>query len=107
MLKRKFEDKLNLWLNSNKVMLVDGARQVGKTYLIENFLRSHFKNYIYINLALNLDAISAFEHAKMLKIFCSLLVLLAINHWLIAKLPFLLMRFKWQKKSISLLLLKA
>lgn len=77
MLKRKFEDKLNLWLNSNKVMLVDGARQVGKTYLIENFLRSHFKNYIYINLALNLDAISAFEHAKNVKDF--LLVISAFS----------------------------
>ncbi len=69
MLKRKFEEKLDIWLKSNKVLLVDGARQVGKTYLIESFLSKNFKNYIYLNLALNLDAVNAFKQAKNVKDF--------------------------------------
>lgn len=51
MLKRKFEEKIDIWLKSNKVLLVDGARQVGKTYLIESFLNKNFKNYIYLNFS--------------------------------------------------------
>ena len=69
MLKRKFEEKLNKWLNSTKILLVDGARQVGKTTLIENFLTNKFENYIYINLALNYDAVNAFKNARNVKDF--------------------------------------
>lgn len=64
MLKRKFEERLRTWLNTNKVLLVDGARQVGKTYLIENFCKANFENYVYINLALEVNAIKAFAQAK-------------------------------------------
>ena len=64
MLKRKFKEKLNRWLSSNKVLLVDGARQVGKTYLIDEFCKESFENYIYINLALDTKAAKAFSQAK-------------------------------------------
>ena len=64
MLKRKFKEKLNRWLSSNKVLLVDGARQVGKTYLIDEFCKESFENYIYINLALDTQAAKAFSQAK-------------------------------------------
>jgi len=30
-------------------MLV-GARQIGKTYILEDFCKNNFENYIYINL---------------------------------------------------------
>lgn len=69
MLKRKFEQKLEQWLQTNKVLLVDGARQVGKTYLIDSFCKSHFENYVTINLALNPEAIKAFSQAKNVKDF--------------------------------------
>ena len=64
MLKRKFETKLSTWLGTNKILLVDGARQVGKTYLIEDFCKRNFENYIYINLALDMNAAKAFAQAK-------------------------------------------
>ncbi len=69
MLKRKFEEKLNRWLQTNKVLLVDGARQVGKTYSIDAFCKSHFENYVSINLALNIEAVKAFSQAKSVKDF--------------------------------------
>ena len=45
--------ELENWLKSplRKPLIVWGARQVGKTYLVQNiFAKRHFKNYIYIDL---------------------------------------------------------
>ena len=36
--------------NSNKILLVDGARQVGKTYIIRHIGKELFSNYIEINM---------------------------------------------------------
>ena len=50
---RKAKSKLIDWKNnSDKAMLVTGARQVGKTYIIREFLEEEFgnNNYIEINL---------------------------------------------------------
>lgn len=68
-LKRKFEQNLETWLTTNKVLLVDGARQVGKTFLIENFCGRKFQNFIEINLAANKDLIGPLEQAKDVKDF--------------------------------------
>lgn len=48
---RKIEKDLQTWKNDFKMpfMLV-GARQTGKTYILDNFCRNNFKNYVYINL---------------------------------------------------------
>lgn len=35
---------------NDKALLITGARQVGKTYIIREFLKSNFKNYIEFNL---------------------------------------------------------
>lgn len=64
MLKRKFEKRLDVWLSSNKILLVDGARQVGKTFLIKEYCRSHFPNFVEINLAEQREAIKPLEHAS-------------------------------------------
>ncbi len=69
MLKRKFEEKLVAWKDTNKILLVDGARQVGKTFLIEDYCKKNFSNYVYINLALDVDAGPAFRNAKTVKDF--------------------------------------
>ena len=69
MLKRKFETKLNQWLESKCVLLVDGARQVGKTFWIQNFCQRHFDNFIYINLANDPLAPEAFANAKTIESF--------------------------------------
>ena len=54
MLKRKFYDKLKEWKNSDNknCLLVKGARQIGKTYIIDVFARENYKSYIYIILPL-------------------------------------------------------
>lgn len=51
MLKRKFYDKLLEWKNDHKqtCLLVKGARQIGKTFIIDLFGRENYESYIYIN----------------------------------------------------------
>ena len=52
MLKRKIETVIeeHLKSDSQKVLLVDGARQVGKTYIIRHVGQKLFSNYIEINM---------------------------------------------------------
>ena len=47
MLKRKFYDSLLNWKNTKdkECLLVKGARQIGKTYIIEQFGKENYKNY--------------------------------------------------------------
>ena len=55
MLKRKIEKTIIKYLNSNsnKIMIIDGARQIGKSFIIRyvatEILKSKFTNYIEIN----------------------------------------------------------
>ncbi|MBO5278677.1 MAG: ATP-binding protein [Lachnospiraceae bacterium] len=51
MLKRKIERELMDWKEKHdkKCLLVKGARQVGKTYIIDKFARENYKYYTYIN----------------------------------------------------------
>lgn len=55
MLKRKFYDYLLNWkkTKNKECLLVKGARQIGKTYIIEYFGKKNYKNYIYINFVEN------------------------------------------------------
>lgn len=47
---RTFEKDLNYWfLNDDKPFMVIGLRQIGKTYLINDFCKKHFDNYLYFN----------------------------------------------------------
>ena len=56
-MRRKLEKEILSWYqSSNKALLIDGARQVGKTYLIREFAKSHCKNYIEINFYENKEA---------------------------------------------------
>jgi len=51
MLKRKITDLFLKWKNTSdkNCLLVKGARQVGKTFIIDDFARKNYGNYIYIN----------------------------------------------------------
>ena len=51
MLRRKMTERLMEWKNDphKKSLLVKGARQVGKTYIIEDFAKKNYGTYIYIN----------------------------------------------------------
>jgi len=61
-MKRKIYEKLIEWKNTDmtKPLMIIGARQIGKTYIIDEFCKKEFKNYIYINL---------FEQPEIVKIF--------------------------------------
>ena len=48
---RKIEEDLKVWKENSKMpLMLIGARQTGKTYILEKFAKENFKNYIYINL---------------------------------------------------------
>lgn len=51
MLKRKFYDSLVAWkaTKEQECLLVKGARQIGKTFIIDLFGRENYTSYIYIN----------------------------------------------------------
>ena len=53
-LRRKIDQYLIDWKNDKGKMLliVKGARQIGKTDAIENFARNNYKNIVEINFAL-------------------------------------------------------
>ncbi len=65
MIRRKIEKELEHFYNSNdrKALLITGARQVGKTYIIRNFGNTHYENMIEINFLENKRARSLFENA--------------------------------------------
>ena len=56
-MKRKITQQLIDWKNrsDHKPLILQGARQVGKTYILEEFGRQHYKNYIKVSLDLVTD----------------------------------------------------
>jgi uncharacterized protein len=54
-MKRKISDRLVRWKEKpgRMPLIVNGARQVGKTYSLKEFASAHFPNYVYINLETN------------------------------------------------------
>lgn len=51
MLKRKIENTINKYFdsNSNKILIIDGARQIGKSFIIRELGKKRFENYIELN----------------------------------------------------------
>lgn len=51
MLKRKATENIENWIKTKnkKCLLVQGPRQVGKTYLVEHFAANHYEDFIEIN----------------------------------------------------------
>lgn len=66
MLQRKAYKRIQKWYKSNakKCLLVDGARQIGKTFIIREFLKRNCKSYFEINLYENNLAKEIFEKAE-------------------------------------------
>ena len=62
-IKRKFYDVLAGWKADKRgqCLLVNGARQVGKTFLIEKFGRENYESFIEINFALEPKFAAVFE----------------------------------------------
>lgn len=62
-MKRYAEQQLELWKNNplRKPLLVMGARQVGKTWLMQDFGRKHFRDVVYISFDSNERMRAAFQ----------------------------------------------
>lgn len=62
-LKRKFYDFLLEWKRGKyqECLLVKGARQIGKTYIVRKFGRENYDSFIELNFALEEDAAAIFE----------------------------------------------
>ena len=81
MLFRKIEAVIEAHLksDSDKILLIDGARQVGKTYIIRHAGRKLFKNFIEINLAEDFVGRKLFANAKSVEDFYLQLSMVAGN----------------------------
>ena len=66
MLFRKIQADIEKYLlsESNKILVVDGARQIGKTYIIKYVGEKLFENYIEINMIEDLLGDKLFENVK-------------------------------------------
>lgn len=63
MLKRKITEYLKQWkaTKQNECLLVRGARQIGKTFIIEDFGRNDYESFVEINFELQPSLKTAFE----------------------------------------------
>ena len=66
MLKRKIAELIEQHLKSGseRILLIDGARQVGKTYIIRHVGKKLFPNFIEINMLEDSVGERLFENAK-------------------------------------------
>lgn len=71
MLYRKIQPYIESYLksDSNKILIVDGARQIGKTYIIHHTGKKLFKNYIELNFAEDQTGPKLFEQVRTVKDF--------------------------------------
>ncbi len=62
-MERKIVDKLNYWKKSKnrKPLIINGARQVGKTYISLLFGKLNYKNYVYFNFERSSELIELFS----------------------------------------------
>lgn len=62
-MKRNIEQKLIEWKNKKdrKPLILNGARQVGKTYILREFGEVYYKNVVYVNLETNTSVASYFD----------------------------------------------
>lgn len=71
MLYRKIESLIenHLKSNSTKILMIDGARQVGKTYIIRHIGKKLFPNFIEINMVEDSLGDRLFENTKTIEDF--------------------------------------
>ena len=63
---RKIQEKLNAYYNdkNSKIMVVNGARQIGKSFIIRETASKHYKNYVEINLKEDYDGDKIFANVS-------------------------------------------
>lgn len=81
MLYRKIESLIeeHLKSDSKKILLIDGARQIGKTYIINHVGKKLFENYIEINMIADSLGDRLFENTKTVEDFYLQVSMLAGN----------------------------
>ena len=65
-MKRKIEAQLLAWKEKESgrmPLILGGARQIGKTYILRQFGKEHFKNVVYINLETNQKMVEYFQES--------------------------------------------
>ena len=74
-MKRKLEQQLLDWKKSNIRMplIISGARQVGKTWLLEDFAKRNYRNHIMVSLDINQRAAAYFNNGTSVNEIISLL----------------------------------
>ena len=79
--KRKIYEKLLEWKNSpvkNSALLIEGARRVGKSTIVEEFAKNEYEDYIMIDFMYETDEMKdLFKDLKNLDMFFSNFFLLA------------------------------
>lgn len=80
-LRRKFYDFLIDWKASKhqECLLVNGARQIGKTYIIEKFGRENYESFIEINFAIEPKCAAIFEGNLDVRSICERLTAIKDN----------------------------
>ena len=65
-MRRKISESLTEWKNSSKrkPLIVNGARQVGKTYIVEEFGKDNYQSVLYLNMEIE-DALSKFLETEL------------------------------------------
>ena len=68
---RKIEEKLDKYYKNkdSKILVIDGARQIGKSFIVRETAKKYFKNYIEINLKSDYDGNRIFESVKTIDSF--------------------------------------
>ena len=71
MLHRKIQSYIENYLqsNSNKILIINGARQIGKTFIIRHVGQRLFENYIELNFVEDKDGPKLFEQVRTVKDF--------------------------------------
>ena len=71
MLYRKIESFIRDHLESknNKILLIEGARQIGKTYIIRKVSKELFENYIEVNFVSDATGARLFENVHSIEDF--------------------------------------
>ena len=64
-MRRKIEEKLKFWFDNRKqALLITGARQIGKTYIINKFIHDKFTHIIHIDFSEQPEFIDTFAMLK-------------------------------------------
>ena len=63
-MKRKIINQLIEWKNfsERKPLILQGARQIGKTYIVNEFAATQYQNYVYCNFEKETELASFFEN---------------------------------------------